>query len=209
MHRKRLPLSLQIGGLFYVYKLLECVINMLLCIHMAEKLNGKKNIIIIIIIALLGFLLLSLSGNDAPENPDAQPLTNATSTPDAEVVEEPILDSEEDEAAAESEPQPLQESDDIGGDPLGTGGPVIIGYDEEKFPIYGEAPETTLAPPAQSSVEPDTSIIVAGQTLLENLDTTSDEVFEQIKPDLLELIAALEAFIEDLEAYIAYRESLQ
>ena len=140
---------------------------------MAEKLNGKRNIIIIIIIALLGFLLLSLSGEPSEEDESLLPINDATTTPESEVLEEPELESEDDDNASRDVTESLPESSVPIDETLGTGGPVIIGYDEEKFPIYGEAqPETDLAPPQQSMADDEMSLITAGQSLLEELDTT-------------------------------------
>ncbi|MCK5027565.1 MAG: hypothetical protein KAS07_04045 [Candidatus Pacebacteria bacterium] len=50
-------------------------------------------------------------------------------------------------------------------------------------------------------------IVMAGESILAGMDILTDEEFEQLKPNLLELIAALEALIKDLENYIEYLES--
>jgi hypothetical protein len=183
--------------------------------HMAEKLNGKKNLLILLVIVLLGFFLLSLGNDDANEEDDM----SATST-DAvaeEVAEEAPLEAmdadmdtaegtvpETGDAEEEEVPAAAEES-------LGTGGPAIIGYDEEKWPIYGEAEttESNVATPGEAEVPAQSTLADATLTLIDNLGTVSEDTFEQIKPDLLELIAALEALIKDLEAYIAYQEAQQ
>ena len=168
----------------------------------------QKNKVILIIIGILliiVFFFLSISKDEIAEQ------------------EKPLKEAQEEVVTIEDIEDVVEEEDELSG---GDGeepddvslGKEIVGFDEEKFPIYSVglglmSPEITdLLPPnpddfPEAETMPytgDDIVAIATddgvtiENLIENLDAMSDEELAEFKADILDLIATLELLIEDV-----------
>ena len=173
---------------------------------MIENFQKNKAIFIIIgILLLLAFFFLFFSKDKAVDQKDQL----------QEIQEEIVTIEDIEEDLSDEEVEELEESSLIEPDR------EIVGYDEEKFPIYGDSLNligslkiTDLPPPPNPGDIPeaetmpyvgDDIVIIATddgvtiENLIENLDELSDEELAELKADILDLIATLELLVADIE----------
>lgn len=177
-------------------------------IDMVENIqkNKKPLIIGILLVAVFAFLLLT-GGNSGGNSNTASsvPLKDDTT----EVATSTDAESDVATTTASTTAQTTQTEDiqSVTEEMMytGTGGGVqdILDLSDDT------SADTDTAESSDESGEDKSEIVERGEAILNGIGLLSDEEIEQLKPDLLALIAALEALIEDLENYIEYLESEQ
>ena len=161
---------------------------------MIENIQKNKTPLIIGILFTAVLIFLFVAGKNTNES------SNMASVVSSDEIEE-VVATTTPETVSEAATTTVTDTDEQMDD-------LNLDDEEQSYTGIGGGDQDILLIDTETSEEEEENpIVMAGESILAGMDMLTDEEFEQLKPNLLELIAALEALIKDLENYIEYLES--